>query len=76
MKLQIKEFVFKRPQDGIRLPFETPDEAITYFNKKGYGMHNWEILVIFNDMYETHTVISLIMFNYITDHWNIITKEG
>ncbi len=66
--MKILSFMFKS-NDGILLSFITPADAIKYFTSKGYGMHNWSITVQFDDIYESISSISLLVFNYITDNW-------
>ena len=67
--MKIVLFIFSWSNDENEIySFKTPQEAIEFFTAQGYGMHNWKISVKLDDMYDSTTSISLLMFNYITDH--------
>jgi hypothetical protein len=59
---------FKFEYRGEVLDFTTPQNAVQYFNHKGYGMWNWQISAEYEPM--TFTPIALRTFNYFTDVWN------
>jgi hypothetical protein len=72
--MKIVRFYFTyRDEDGNPLSYNTPDEAIKDFNKRGYGMHNFTIMVLFDN--ESHAYIPLSMFNYLTDNWKVLNGE-
>jgi len=64
----INLFTFKY-QDQV-LTFTLAKEAIEYFNKKGYGMQNWTIIVDYAN--NGNSNISLATFNHITDTEELI----
>ena len=73
--MKIKKFTFEYRQTSDEYSFPTPQEAIDYFNSKGYGMRNWNIFIEFED--GNHTSIELRMFNYLTDNWDKLnSSEG
>jgi hypothetical protein len=76
--MKIIRFHFTHRDDNNVLSYNTPDEAVKDFNKKGYGMHNWIIRVVFSnsDMNgNTSCTINLVMFNYLTDNWKVLNGE-
>ena len=73
--MKIKFLIFESRVDTDEYSFINPQDAIDFFNKRGYGMHNWNIFIQFED--NNHTSIELRMFNYITDNWNKLnSSEG
>lgn len=64
------KFTFERDTDSAYdlLIFYTPQEAIKYFESKGYAMSNWTItMTVDTGVYFVDTEIELITFNVLTD---------
>ena len=66
MMIGIKGFSFQY-QTEESLEFNTPEDAIKFFNSKGWGMHNFVIRVKLD--YNLSFEIDLEEFNTLTDHW-------
>jgi hypothetical protein len=60
-----------------KLEFKSPQEAVEYFNKKGYAFSQWNIFMDTHGtgQYESEVQIELGVFNIITDNWNELVKK-
>jgi len=68
----IKQFTFTPKNDkDATFTFDNPQDAISYFNKRGYGMHNWKIVI--ETIEHKTSEISLVMFNFLEDNWEKLT---